>query len=89
MRFDSSCSGCRGTYWRAGSTKSGVTTHAGAKHIGCRVKCFVDEDGRETVKVFLTTGWFGEMGPERDDDILLSTWKLINGESVEMLEDNK
>ena len=83
MKFDSYCRGSRGTYWRSGGAKSGVMTHAGAEKMGCRVECYVDVDGCETMKIYLTRGWFTENEENREGDVLLSTWKLINGEIVE------
>ena len=55
-RFYADIQGNRGEATRCGSAKSGISGHIRGWDIGCRVDCFVDENGEDKVQIILTAG---------------------------------
>jgi len=55
-RFYASIQGNRGEATRQGTPSSGIEGHIRGWNIGVRVYCFVDDDGKDAVRVTLTGG---------------------------------
>lgn len=55
-RFYASIQGNRGVATRQGTKSSGIQSHARGWKIGARVDLWVDDDGKDNVKVVLTGG---------------------------------
>lgn len=70
-RFYAEIKGNRGMASRMGTPESGMWAHIRGWNIGCRVDCFVDDEGEDVVSVSLTGG-------SRNENIkkYLSRWKV-------------
>ena len=55
-RFYASIQGSRCEATRQGTPKSGIEGHVRGWNVGARVYCYIGEDGKDTVKVELTSG---------------------------------
>jgi hypothetical protein len=55
-RFYGSMNGNRGEATRQGSTNSGITCHARGWDIGIEVRGYVNEEGKDEFRVFITGG---------------------------------
>ena len=55
-RFYASIQGNRGEATRQGTKNSGMTGHIRGWNIGVKAVCYVNEEGKDTIKVYLTGG---------------------------------
>ena len=70
-RFYAEIQGNRGMASRMGTPKSGIWGHIRGWRIGCRVSCYVDDEGRDVIQVVQTGGSSGTIA-----DKLIATLTL-------------
>jgi len=64
-RFYASIRGSRGMATRQGGKSSGISGHIRGWNIGARVHCFVNDEGKDVVQVFKTSGSSGWGGGQQ------------------------
>jgi hypothetical protein len=57
--FYANIRGNRGEATRMGSLESGIHGHIRGWNVGCLVACYVGDDGKDHVRVTLTSGSYG------------------------------